>query len=228
MNKERESAARVLIVDDEPMIVEFVSMGLRFEGYDVEAATDGRSALETAGRWQPDLVILDVMLPELDGLEVCRRVRSQSDVPILMLTARGDVDDRVTGLESGADDYLSKPFQFKELLARTRALLRRRHPDVNRTLRYGDVTLNRDTREVERAGVPIDLALKEFELLELFLAHPRHVFSREVIMNRIWGYDYEGDSNVIDVHIRYLRVKLGDVDRTLIRTVRGVGYSLGG
>jgi DNA-binding response OmpR family regulator len=223
-----EHTPRILVVDDEQPILDFIEMGLQYEGYAVCVAADGHNALDKARREPPDLVILDVMLPGIDGLEVCRRLRAQSDVPIIMLTARGDVDDRVAGLESGADDYLPKPFMFKELLARVRAQLRRRHPGAGRVLRFGDMLLNRDTREVQRAGVPIELAPKEFDLLELFMAHPRQVFSREVIMDSVWGYDYVGETNVIDVHIRYLREKLGDSDRSLIRTVRGVGYSLRG
>jgi two-component system response regulator MprA len=223
-----EHTPRILVVDDEQPILDFIEMGLQYEGYAVCTAADGHGALDKARREPPDLVILDVMLPGIDGFDVCRRLRAQSDVPIIMLTARGDVDDRVAGLESGADDYLPKPFMFKELLARVRAQLRRRHPGAGRVLRFGDMLLNRDTREVQRAGVPIELAPKEFDLLELFMAHPRQVFSREVIMDSVWGYDYVGETNVIDVHIRYLREKLGDSDRSLIRTVRGVGYSLRG
>jgi DNA-binding response OmpR family regulator len=223
-----ENTSRILVVDDERSILDFIEMGLQYEGYVVDTAADGRAALEAARREHPDLVILDVMLPEIDGLEVCRRLRAQSDVPIIMLTARGEVDDRVAGLDNGADDYLPKPFMFKELLARVRAQLRRSRPGAGRTLRFGDLLLNRDTHEVRRAGKPIELAPKEFDLLELFMAHPRQVFSREVIMDSVWGYDYVGETNVIDVHIRYLREKLGDADRTLIHTVRGVGYSLRG
>ncbi|MCL5996374.1 MAG: response regulator transcription factor [Chloroflexi bacterium] len=225
---QREPTQRILVVDDEQSILDFIEMGLSYEGYTVETAADGRAALEAARREWPDLVILDVMLPEIDGLEVCRRLRAQNDVPIIMLTARGAVDDRVAGLDSGADDYLPKPFMFKELLARVRAQLRRRYPGAGRILRYGDLVLNRETREVQRAGTSVELAPKEFDLLELFMAHPRQVFTREVIMDSVWGYDYVGETNVIDVHISYLRDKLGDTDRTLIRTMRGVGYSLRG
>jgi DNA-binding response OmpR family regulator len=237
MNEEKPSVMRVgegerplkiLLIDDEETILDFISMGLRYEGYEVETAADGRQGLEMARRRQPDLVILDIMLPGIDGLEVCRRLRAAGEVPVIMLTARGDVDDRVLGLDSGADDYLPKPFKFKELLARVRAQLRRHQPGASRILRYGNLTLNRDTREVWQAGRPVDLAPKEFELLELFMAHPRQVFAREILLNRIWGYDYVGDGKVIEVHISYLRDKLGDADRSLIRTVRGVGYSLRG
>jgi len=219
---------RILVVDDEETIVEFLEMGLRYEGYEVHVARDGETALQLAKGLRPDLLILDWMLPERDGLEVCRWVRAQDDVPILMLTARGDLDDRVKGLDNGADDYLAKPFKFKELLARVRALLRRRRLDVQRVVQVADLKLNRDTREVERAGRTIDLTPKEFEILELLISHPRQIFPRETIMNRVWGYDYLGDLNVIEVHISALREKLGDQDRQLIRTVRGVGYTLRG
>ena len=197
---QREPTQRILVVDDEQSILDFIEMGLSYEGYTVETAADGRAALEAARREWPDLVILDVMLPEIDGLEVCRRLRAQNDVPIIMLTARGAVDDRVAGLDSGADDSLPKPFMFKELLARLRAQLRRRYPGAVCTLRYGDLVLNREIREVQRAGTSVELAPKEFDLLELFMAHPRQVFTREVIMDSVWGYDYVGETNVIDVH----------------------------
>ncbi len=225
---EDERSLRILVVDDEQSILDFVEMGLSYEGYSVATAGDGPAALEIARRFAPDLVILDVMLPGIDGLDVCRRLRAQSDVPIIMLTARGDVDDRVAGLDSGADDYLAKPFMFKELLARVRAQLRRRFPAAGRVLRFADLELNRETREVRRAGAPVDLAPKEFDLLELLMAHPRQVFPREVILDAVWGYDFVGETNVIDVHISYLRERLGDEGRRLIRTVRGVGYSLRG
>ena len=217
---------RALVVDDEETIVEFLSMGLRYEGWTVEAALDGAAALEAVSRCRPDLVILDVMLPGLDGLAVLRRLRSMGDVPVIMLTARGELEDRVAGLDGGADDYLVKPFRFQELLARIRAVLRRRTPNAQRVLAVADVRLDRDTREVERAGVPVELTPREFDLLELLLSHPRQVFSRETILNRIWGYDFAGDTNVIDVHIGAVRRKLGDGDHTLIRTVRGIGYSV--
>lgn len=224
--QETEDRLRVLVVDDEETISEFLAMGLSYEGFSVEVAADGPSALEIARRVKPSLAILDIMLPGMDGFELCRRLRAISDVAIIMLTARGEVDDRVTGLDSGADDYMPKPFKFKELLARIRAVLRRRNIQLNQTLSFADVTLNRDTRAVQRGGRTVELTPREFDLLELFLAHPRQVFTRETMLNRIWGYEYTGDTNVIDVHIRYLREKLGDSEHTLIQTVRGVGYVL--
>jgi DNA-binding response OmpR family regulator len=217
---------RVLVVDDEETIVEFLTMGLSYEGWTVFAAMDGQAALEAAQRERPDLVILDIMLPGLDGLTVCRRLRDLGDVPIIMLTARGELEDRVAGLDGGADDYLVKPFRFQELLARIRAVLRRRAPAMHSVVAVADVRLNRDTREVERAGNQVELTQREFDLLELLLDHPRQVLSRETILNRLWGYDFVGDTNVIDVHIAALRRKLGDTDHALIRTVRGIGYSV--
>ena len=230
MNARSQSGAaiprRALVVDDEETIVEFLHMGLTYEGWEVTVATDGPEALAAAGRCRPDLVILDVMLPGLDGFGVCRRLRDDGDVPIIMLTARGELEDRVAGLDGGADDYLVKPFRFQELLARIRAVLRRRQPDAQQRLVAADVRLDRNTREVERGGRPVDLTAREFDLLELFLGHPRQVLSRETILNRLWGYDFMGDTNVVDVHVSALRRKLGDADHTLIRTVRGIGYTL--
>jgi DNA-binding response OmpR family regulator len=217
---------RVLVVDDEETIRDLIEMGLRYEGYEVQAVADGEAALAAVQRWRPHLVILDRMLPGMDGLEVCRWLRAKSDALVLMLTARGEVDDRVEGLESGADDYLPKPFKFKELLARMRAVLRRHDVSVGRVLYVADLRLDREAREVTRTGRVIELTPKEFDILELLVAHPRQVFSRETILNRVWGYDYVGDTKLIDVHISALRAKLGDEDRSLIRTVRGIGYSL--
>ncbi len=219
-----DDAPCILVVDDEETICEFLEMGLGHEGYRVERATDGDSALRMATHLKPDLIILDVMLPGIDGIEVCQRIASVSDVPIIMLTARGELHDRIAGLDGGADDYIVKPFRFQELVARVRAVLRRHGKTVHQTLRYGDVVLNRETREVWRSSAPVALTPREFDLLELFLAHPRQVFSRDTILNRLWGYHYVGDTNVVDVHISALRDKLGDSDRRLIQTVRGVGY----
>jgi DNA-binding response OmpR family regulator len=223
-----ERLPRVLVVDDELTMREFLEMGLGYEGFDVRTAADGSVGLETARAWSPDLVILDRMLPGLDGLEICRRLRAGSDVGVLMLSARGDVDDRLEGFDAGADDYLPKPFTFKELLARVRAVLRRRGIVLGRILAVGDLTLDRETREATRGDRRMELTPREFELLELFIGHPRQVFSREAILNRIWGYEYDGDANVIEAHISALREKLGDRDRTLIRSIRGVGYTLRG
>jgi DNA-binding response OmpR family regulator len=222
------SNPRILVVDDEDAILDFVELGLRYEGFEVELARDGLEALAAFGARRPDLILLDLNLPGLDGLDVCRRVRQASDVPIIMLTARGDVDERVEGLEAGADDYLPKPFKFKELLARVRAVLRRRTSAAERVLRFGNLELNRDTREVFLDGRPVHLTPRELDLLEVFMLHPRQVMTRDVLLDRVWGTDYLGDGNLIEVHVSALREKLSDTDRRLIRTVRGVGYALSG
>jgi two-component system response regulator MprA len=218
----------VLLVDDEPHIVEFLRMGFDYEGFDVSVATTGTEALSTAAARHPDVVILDVMLPGLSGLEVARRLRATSDAAIIMLTAREAVDDRVAGLDTGADDYVTKPFAFKELMARVRAVLRRRGKSLDRMLAFDDLSLDRETRIVTRGERAIELTPREFELLELFLMHPRQVLTRDSILARIWGYDYEGDDNVLEVYVRHLREKLGDNPPRLIQTVRGVGYVLRG
>ncbi len=221
-----ERQVRALVVDDEETILEFLGMGLGYEGFMVETAQDGPSALAAADRFRPDIVLLDWMLPGLDGVEVCRRLRAKGDVGIIMLTAKGETDERIAGLDAGADDYVPKPFRFQELLARIRAVLRRRDIVLHRVLKAADVTLDRGTREVVRDGIQIELTPREFDLLELLLAHPGQVFPRETILNRLWGYTFVGDSNVIDVHIGALREKLGDRPPKLIQAVRGVGYVL--
>lgn len=218
----------VLIVDDEPHIVEFLRMGFEYEGFDAHVAMTGNEALRVAKTVHPDIVILDVMLPELNGLDVARRLRRIEDVGIIMLTAREAVDDRVAGLDTGADDYVTKPFAFKELMARVRAVLRRRGKNVDRVLAFQDVSLDRESREVMRGDRVVELTPREFELLELFLMHPRQVLTRDVILAHIWGYDYEGDDNVLEVFVRHLREKLGDNPPRLLQTVRGVGYVLRG
>jgi DNA-binding response OmpR family regulator len=219
---------RILVVDDEEIIADLISTGLRYEGFAVAVATDGPKALTQAASFQPHLVVLDWMLPGLDGLTICRRLRAQSDVAILMLTAKGELEERVAGLEGGADDYLVKPFKFQELLARIRAILRRHHLTLRRRLSVGELQLDRETREVWRAGQPIELTPREFELLAVLMAHPRQVFTREMLLDRVWGYDYAADPNLVEVHISALRAKLGDTARQLICTVRGVGYTLRG
>jgi two-component system response regulator MprA len=217
----------ILVVDDDPEILSFIKRGLVFEGYKVATAMDGKEALRLARDDAPDVVILDVMLPGLDGLEVCSRLRQVSHVPILMLTAKGTVSDKVAGLDSGADDYLVKPFALDELLARVRALLRRSQPANEPVLQFADLVLNPTSREVMRGGQQLQLTAREFDLLELFLRHPRQVLTASVIFERIWGYDFGGESNIIHVYVRYLRAKLESQGRTkLIHTVRGVGYVL--
>jgi two-component system response regulator MprA len=215
----------ILVVDDEPEVVSFLQRGLIYAGYSVDVAYDGESALAMARDHNPDLVVLDVMLPNIDGLEVCRRLRAGSpDLPVLMLTAKDAVPDRVVGLDAGADDYLVKPFSFDELHARIRALLRRVQPQQQIILRFSDLVLDTATREARRGNRLIKLTPKEYELLELFMRHPRQVLSREIIFDRVWSYDFGGESNIIEVYVRYLRRKLGEPN--LIQTVREVGYIL--
>lgn len=221
---------RILVVEDDPQMADLLRRGLIFEGYKVDLASDGETALSKARDEMPDLVILDLMLPgDLDGLEVCRRLRAASDVPILMLTAKGALADKVTGLDSGADDYLVKAdFHFEELLARIRALLRRRQPPpTQEVLRFADLVMYPASREVKRGERPLKLTAKEFDMLELFMRHPRQVLTRDLLYDRIWNYDFGGESNIIEVYIRYLRTKLeAEGEPRLIHTVRGVGYVL--
>jgi two-component system response regulator MprA len=220
-------SARILVIEDEERIRNFLQRGLTFEGYRVDTAPDGEAGLDIARDNPPDLVLLDLMLPGLDGLEVCRRLRAVSDVPILMLTARESVEDRVTGLDAGADDYLVKPFAFDELMARVRALLRRAQPTKPQVYRFGDLELDTGTRQGRRGGRLFDLTAKEYELLELFMRHPRQVLTREIIFDRVWDYDFGGESNIIEVYVRYLRQKTeADGLPRLIHTVRGIGYVL--
>ena len=218
---------RILVIEDEQKIADFLRRGLTYEGFTVEVRLDGESGLKAARDTPPDLVILDVMLPGLDGWEVCRRLRAAGAVPILMLTAKDSVPDRVKGFESGADDYVIKPFAFEELIARVRALLRRTRTSEETVVRFADLTLNVTTREVTRGSRRIDLTTKEFDLLYFFMRHPRQVLTRELIYDRIWGYDFGCESNILEVYIRYLRTKLEQRDEPrLIQTVRGVGYAL--
>ena len=219
--------AHVLVVDDDPRILSMMRRILELDGYRVVTAAEGDAALETLRREQVDLVVLDVMLPGADGFEVCRTVRRESPVPILMLTARDEAVDKVNGLDCGADDYVVKPFDAEELLARVRALLRRVQPRQVEVLRYLDVELVPSEREARRDGELLDLTAREYELLELFLRHPRQVLSREQILQEVWGFDFLGDSNLVDVRIKYLRDKLESGGRPrIIQTVRGAGYAL--
>jgi len=222
-------AERILVVEDEARIASLISRTLRLEGYQVEVAPNGETALEKAISNPADLVVLDVMLPDIDGLEVCRQLRMAGcDEPVLMLTAKDAISDRVAGLDAGADDYLVKPFAFDELLARVRALLRRAAPpDTSVPLQFADLELDPTTRQARRGEREIELTAKEYDVLELFMHHPRQVLTRDIIYDRIWGYDFGGESNIIEVYVRYLRAKLeaGDEPR-LIYTLRGVGYVL--
>ncbi|EIV93489.1 response regulator transcription factor [Frankia sp. QA3] len=234
---------RVLVVDDDAAVRQSLERSLRFEGYEVTTAVDGADALDAVGRDRPDIVVLDVMMPRIDGLETCRQLRARGDdVPVLMLTARDGLADRVSGLDVGADDYLVKPFALEELFARLRALTRRAAlaarvagaggaggpgamPDS--VLRYGGVSLDQASRQVTRGERELTLTKTEFELLELFLSHPRQVLSRSMIMERVWGYDFGPTSNSLEVFVSYLRRKLeAGGEPRLLHTVRGVGYVL--
>lgn len=221
-----EEPLRILIVDDEPHIVNFLRMGLTYEGFIVDEAGDGAEALTKVDQFKPHLVILDLMLPEIDGLVVAERLRRDPELLIIMLTARDHVTDRVVGLQAGADDYVVKPFAFEELLARIQAVTRRRLPAQSEVLRAGPIVLDHARRVVTVDGDVVDLTLKEYELLRLFLLNPRRVLPRQLILDRVWGYDFYGNENSIDVYIGYLRRKLGDREHHLIETVRGVGYRL--
>jgi len=217
----------ILVIEDEARIADLLRRGLTYEGFRVSVAGDGLIGLTIARDDPPDLVILDWMLPGLDGLEVCRRLRAAGSVPIIMLTAKESVPDRVAGLNAGADDYMVKPFAFDELLARIRAQLRRNRPQATEMLHFADLTMNTATREVMRGNRKIELTTKEYDLLELFLRHPRQVLTREVIFDRIWSYDFGGESNIIEVYVRYLRQKTeAEGEPRLIQTIRGVGYAL--
>ena len=243
-NQEQQPLLKVLVIDDEENIIEFIRLGLRYEGFQVESASQGEQGVSAAQRINPDLIILDVMMPPgIDGLEVCRRLRSNpttADMPILMLTAKDDVRDRIAGLRIGADDYLTKPFDFDELLERIRAILRRQKRTTQggsnngelkgQVLEFADLYLNTSTREVTRGGRQIELTATEYNLLHLFMSHPRQVLDRSTILNRVWGYDFLGETNIIEVYVRYLREKIEDSPSSprLIQTVRGVGYVLKG
>ncbi|HEY3315014.1 MAG TPA: response regulator transcription factor [Bacillota bacterium] len=245
-------AEKILVVDDEPSLVQLVEYNLRQAGFDVVTALDGEAAVEAAGRENPDLIVLDLMLPKLDGFEVCRIIRRKMTIPIIMLTARSDEVDRIVGLELGADDYVVKPFSPRELVARVKAILRRSAPErtagasaiadggrqadgggpaagsgaARRSLSAGDLLIDLDRHSVTRDGQPIPLTYTEFKILSTLAASPGIVFSRDTLMNRVWGEDFFGDSRTVDVHVRHLRQKLQEAgaDESLIETVRGVGY----
>ncbi|MGH3994750.1 MAG: response regulator transcription factor [Pseudonocardiaceae bacterium] len=225
---------RILVVDDDRAVRDSLRRSLQFNGYTVDLAEDGQQAMDVVARQRPDAMVLDMMMPRVDGLEVCRRLRSiGDDLPVLVLTARDAVSDRVSGLDAGADDYLPKPFALEELLARLRALLRRSPPtepgDVSAELAFSDLSLDPGTREVARGGRPISLTRTEFSLLELFLRHPRQVLTRSRMLEAVWGYDFPTSGNALEVYVGYLRRKTeADGEPRLIHTVRGVGYVLRG
>lgn len=218
--------AHILLVEDETKLAQFVEMELTHEGYQVTVANDGIGGLTAARESQPDLILLDWMLPGFSGVEVCRRLRATGDkVPVILLTAKDEISDRVEGLDAGADDYMVKPFSIEELLARVRAHLRRTQEEDPDVLEFSNLTLNQRTREVFRGERSIELTAKEFDLLVYLMMHPRQVLTRDRILEQVWGYDFMGDSNIIEVYIRYLRLKLEEnQEKRLIQTVRGVGY----
>jgi two-component system, OmpR family, response regulator len=219
---------RILVVDDEPHIVDLLSTALRYEGFEPLGAGGGAEALAAAAALQPDLIVLDVMLPDLDGFEVARRLHRQgSAAPIVFLTARDSSDDVVTGLTLGGDDYVRKPFSLAELVARIRTQLRRTaSADGGRPLRFADLEMDDDAHEVRRGGVRVNLTATEYGLLRLFLENPRRVLTRAQILDRVWRYDFDGNGNVVDLYVGYVRRKLAPLGPPLIQTVRGVGYIL--
>ncbi|WP_341525821.1 response regulator transcription factor [Nostoc sp. UHCC 0302] len=220
--------ANILLVEDEVKLARFVELELSSEGYNINVAHDGIAGLTLARELSPDLVILDWMLPGLSGLEICRRLRATGiSIPVILLTAKDEVNDRVAGLDAGADDYVVKPFSIEELLARIRAHLRRTQETDQDIFQFEDLSLNHRTRQVYRGKRAIELTAKEFDLLEYILSHPRQVFTKDQILQKVWGYDFMGNSNIIEVYIRYLRLKLEENnEKRLIHTVRGVGYVL--
>jgi DNA-binding response OmpR family regulator len=220
--------AHILVVEDDPKLAHFIESDLTLDGYCVTVADNGLDGLSAARNAQPDLLILDWMLPGMSGVDLCRRLRATGMLsPIIMLTAKDEVSDRVAGLDAGADDYLTKPFSMEELLARVRAHLRRVNPEEPNLLEFDALTLNRLTREVHLAEQRVSLTVKEFDLLELLLSHPKQVFSRDQILEKVWGYDFMGESNIIEVYIRALRIKLeAHYPLRLVHTIRGVGYVL--
>lgn len=220
--------SHILVVEDEAKLAQFIEIELKYEGYQVTVANDGLAGLTAAREVRPDLILLDWMLPGIAGTEICRRLRETGDkVPIVLLTAKDEIGDRVAGLDAGADDYIVKPFSIEELLARVRAHLRRNQEEDPELFQFGDLRLNRSTREVYRGNRAIELTAKEFDLLEYLMSHPRQVLTRDQILETVWGYDFMGDSNIIEVYIRYLRLKLeSSEEKRLIQTVRGVGYVL--
>jgi two-component system OmpR family response regulator len=224
------SAVRVLVVDDEPTLAELLSMALRYEGWDVQTAGDGRTAVRLARDFAPDVVILDVMLPDIDGLEVLRKLRELApSVPVLFLTARDAVEDRVAGLTAGGDDYVTKPFSLEEVVARLRGLLRRAATltaEASSVLAVGDLELDEDAHEVRRGGDPITLTATEFELLRYLMRNPRRVLSKAQILDRVWNYDFGGQANVVELYISYLRKKIDAGREPMIHTMRGAGYVL--
>lgn len=222
---------RVLVVDDERSLTDLLKMSLRYEGWDVRTASDGRTAIAAAREFRPDAIVLDIMLPDIDGLEVLKRVRADgSEVPVLFLTAKDSLDDRIAGLTAGGDDYVTKPFSLEEVIARLRALIRRSSFGISQAhdpvIRVGDLVLNEDSYEVSRDGDPIELTATEFELLRFLMRNPRRVLSKAQILDRVWSYDYDGKASVVEIYISYLRKKIDAGRDPMIHTVRGAGYMI--
>jgi two-component system, OmpR family, response regulator len=218
--------ARVLVVDDEPSITDFIAMGLRHEGFAVRTAADGRAALRAVDEFRPQIVVLDLMMPRMDGWELCRALAGDRSRGLLILSARDETTDRIQGLELGADDYLVKPFDFGELLARVRAVLRRRQPELARVVRAGDLSIDTATREVRLGERLVELSVREYDLLHILALNADRVLPRQRLLDEVWGYNFYGDENNVEVYVRYLRQKLGDSRHQRIQTVRGVGYRL--
>ncbi|MGD0447599.1 MAG: response regulator transcription factor [Candidatus Dormibacteria bacterium] len=226
LEREMTERGRILVVDDEPAITDFIALGLHHEGYEVATAGDGHQGLRAVDEFKPDLVILDVMMPRLDGFELCRAIAGEPRRGIIILSARDEITDRIHGLELGADDYLVKPFEFGELLARVKAVLRRRTPDLNRLVQVGDLSIDTATRDVRVGERRLDLSVREYDLLHYLAVHADEVMLRQRILDEVWGHNFFGDENNVEVYIRYLRQKLADGEHQRIQTVRGVGYRL--
>jgi len=219
--------ARVAVIDDDRFIREMLELGLSREGFNVKTASDGVAALQLVREWDPEVIVLDVMMPKIDGFTLLPRLREISQAPILMLTAKGETSDKVTGLSAGADDYLVKPFVFEELIARLQAKLRRPQLIEEKVLRWHDVAINPQTREAWRTHEPLELTQREFDLLEVFMREPRRVFSKDHLLELVWGHDFEGGPNIVETYISYLRSKIDKSNNSsFIRTVRGIGYGL--
>ncbi|MBD7910726.1 MULTISPECIES: response regulator transcription factor [Clostridium] len=216
----------ILIVDDEESIVEFIKMGLEYEGFNAYVAFDGIQAVSLSKKIKPHLIILDIMLPGMDGFEVCSQIKKIINSPIIMLTARDDIDDRVKGLNLGADDYMLKPFSFKELIARINARLRNSFPELNDVNRIGDFYIDDRAHEITYCDKVLDLPPTQYNLLKYLLLNNGLVLSKSTILQKVWGYDFNGEENIVEVYIRYLRDKIGDKDHTIIKTIRGIGYKV--
>ena len=219
--------AKIAVVDDDRHIREMLELGLLREGFAVRTAADGAQALTLVKEWEPEVIVLDVMMPKIDGFALLPLLRQISQAPIVMLTAKGELSDKVTGLSGGADDYLVKPFEFEELIARLQAALRRPQLLLDDTIRWHDLSMNLERREVRRGTEPIDLTQREFDLLAVFMREPRRVFSKDHLLELVWGHDFEGGTNIVETYISYLRNKIDRrSDNSFVRTVRGVGYGL--